>query len=95
MLDSCEALKGYSTFVAKVRENLKTMDKKLAADKAVRDCISEGILADVLSEERAAVMLEAITTFDEKLYEEGLREEGREEMRAVVDAKNQEIDARD
>ena len=38
----------------------------------------KNILKDVLSEERSAVMLEMLTTFDEKLYAEGLREEGRE-----------------
>ncbi len=43
---------------------------------------SKGILEDVLSEERSAVMLEMLTQFDEKSYEEGLREEGREEERA-------------
>ena len=42
---------------------------------------SKGILEDVLSEERSAVMLEMLTQFDEKSYEEGLREEGREEAR--------------
>ena len=35
-----------------------------------------------LSEERSAVMLEMLTQFDEKSYEEGLREEGRAEERA-------------
>ena len=35
-----------------------------------------------MSEERSAVMLEMLTQFDEKNYEEGLREEGRAEERA-------------
>ncbi len=50
-------------------------------DEAVRYCIENDILKDVLEGERAAVKLEMLTTFDEKLYEEGLREEGREEGR--------------
>ncbi len=54
-----------------------------AVDKAVRECIEADYLKDVLSEERAAVMLEMLTTFDEKEYEEGLREEGREEGRDI------------
>ena len=52
-----------------------------AVDEAVKWCIENGILVDVLEEERSAVMLEMLTEFDEKTYEEGLREEGREEGR--------------
>ena len=70
-----------------------------AVDEAVKDCIQKNILKDVLSEERSAVMLEMLTTFDEKLYAEGLREEGREEMRIEKDkeiaAKDAELNAKD
>ena len=47
-------------------------------DEALRYCIGKDILRDVLEEERSGVMLEMLTVFDEKLYEEGLREEGWE-----------------
>ena len=47
-------------------------------DEALRYCIGKDILKDVLEEERSGVMLEMLTVFDEKLYEEGLREEGWE-----------------
>ena len=56
LLESCEPLKGYSFFVDKVRENSRTMDREKAVDSAVKECIDKGILYDVLSEERAAVM---------------------------------------
>ena len=100
LLDSCKPLKDYSIFVDRVRRYSLIMPKKEAIDRAVRECIEEGILADVLSEERSAVMLEMLTEFDEKLYEEGLREEGyekglekgREEMRIE---KDREIAAKD
>ncbi len=82
LLDSCESLKGYSYFVEQVRINALRMPLEQAVDEAVKDCIESDILRDVLSEERSAVMLEMLTTFDEKAYEEGLREEGREEERA-------------
>gem|GEM_PF-3801546 len=54
------------------------MPLEQAVDEAVRECIHKDILSDVLSEERSAVMLEMLTTFDEKVYEDGLREEGME-----------------
>ena len=55
------------------------MPYEKAVDEAVKWCIENEILKDVLEEERSAVMLEMLTQFDEKSYEEGLREEGREE----------------
>ena len=76
-----------------VREYSKTMSLRKAIDRATRECIEEGILADVLSEERAATMLEILTTVDEDVYIEGLREEGREEARAELEKVIAEKDA--
>ena len=81
LLNSCKPLKDYSTFIYRIRENERTMSIEKAVDKAAVDCINDGILKDVLSEERSAVMLEMLTTFDEKLYAEGLIEEGIEQGR--------------
>ena len=92
LLDSCKSLKGYSIFVDKVRKNSESMPPEEAVDEAVKKCIEEGILTDVLSEERSAVMLEMLTTFDEKAYEEGLREEGREEERRNTERERRRAD---
>ena len=81
LLDSCKPLKGYSFFVDRVRKNRRHMSAEMAVDEAVKECIANNYLKDVLEEERSAVMLEMLTEFDEKAYEEGLREEGREEGR--------------
>ena len=80
LLDSCKSLKDYSYLVEKVRKNCEKLPLEKAVDKAVRDCINNNILKDVLSEERSAVMLEMLTTFDEEVYLKGIREEGREEI---------------
>lgn len=79
LLDACRPLKNYSFFVDRVRQNLKVMPLEEGVDEAVSYCIEHDILKDVLEGERAAVKLEMLTTFDEKLYEEGLREEALEE----------------
>ena len=84
LLDSCKSLKDYSCFVEKVRKNCQSLPLEQAVDEAVKDCIRNDILKEVLSEERSAVMLEMLTTFDEKVYAEGLREEGREEGREEI-----------
>ncbi len=81
LLDSCKPLWGYSFLIDRIRTNGRTMPVEDAVDEAVRYCIANGILVDVLEEERSAVMLEMLTYFDEKGYEEGLREEAREEGR--------------
>ena len=78
LLEACGSLKGYSFLVERIRSNSHRMPLERAVDEAVRECIHKDILSDVLSEERSAVMLEMLTTFDEKVYEDGLREEGME-----------------
>lgn len=82
LLNSCKPLKGYSYFVDRVRVNSKIMPIEEAVDKSVKECIDKGILKDILSEERSAVKLEMLTTFDEKAYWEGVREEAQAEGRA-------------
>ncbi len=93
LLDLCEPLKGYSFFIDRVRSNSRYMSYEEAVDEAVRYCIEHGILRDVLSEERSAVMLEMLTYFDKKAYEEGLRDEGHEEERANTEQERQRADA--
>lgn len=93
LLDSCKSLKGYSTFIDTIRKNIVLMPYEKAIDEAVKYCIDNEILEDVLSEERSAVMLEMLTQFDEKSYEEGLREEGREEERANTQKERLRADA--
>ena len=62
----------------KVREHTTRDPKNLseAIERAVDECIDEGILADILSSQKAEVLELALTTFDRELYEQGLREEG-------------------
>ncbi len=99
LFSKCEALKGYSIYVAKVRKFIYNlgMSRRMAVRRAVDECISEGILVDIFTEERAAIMMEALYTiywdkYDEELREEG-RAEGREEERRRLDCVIQEKDA--
>ena len=55
------------------------MELKEAIDLAVRECIEEDILRDFLEQHRREVCDMCLTEFDEKKYEDVLREEGREE----------------
>ena len=81
LMDGCKRLRDYSYFVALVRTYLqKGFDKKRAVIQAIEECISQGILEDILRKHRGEVMDMFLTTFDKKMYAEALREEGREEV---------------
>lgn len=81
LLNSCKRLHDYSYFVACVREHLKKgFGQKEAVVRAVDECIEKGILEDVLVKHRAEVEDMFLTTFNKKMYEEAIREEGREEL---------------
>ena len=82
LLDSCEPLKGYSTFVYRVRKNEKTMPLEEAIKAAMESCIDDGILKDVLSDEKEAVMnsvLYGFTAKEEREYQKMMLREAREE----------------
>ena len=99
LLDSCEPLKGYSTFVYRVRKNEKTMPLEEAIKAAMESCIDDGILKDVLSDEKEAVMnsvLYGFTAKEEREYQKELlreaREEGRAEERRNTEAERRRAD---
>ena len=69
----------YAVFVAKIKRYRESMELKEAIDLAVRECIEENVLRDFLEQHRREVCDMCLTEFDEKKYEDVLREEGREE----------------
>ena len=79
IMDSCHVLYEYAVFVAKIKRYRDSMELKEAIDLAVRECIEENILRDFLEQHRWEVCDMCLTEFDEKKYEDVLREEGREE----------------
>lgn len=61
-----------------------------AVNKAVEDCIKEGILADFLRKNKAEVIYMSIFEYDEQLHERTLLEEGIE----IGEKRGMEIGAR-
>ncbi len=90
LMQKCRRLEEYATFVLKVREHTTKDPKNLskAIERAVDECIEEGILADILTTQKAEVLEMALTTFDRELYEQGLREEGEARGRILGEQKN-------
>ena len=75
LLDACDALKGYGELVKRTRENQRTMPFAQAINKAVDECIHEGILADFLNSCKAEVIGVSIFEFDRAEYERQEKED--------------------
>lgn len=86
---SCSVLNDYMLLIEKIRSYNKCMPLKDAVDRAIDECIKEGILKDVLVEFKAEVRKMCITEFDEKVYTEGIRSEGVELVLAIQDYINE------
>ena len=79
LLERCRPLKDYMTLVHKIRQNSATMDLEDAVDSAVTYCIDHDILKPFLLKHRAEVKDVCITEYNEKVFINGIREEGRKE----------------
>ena len=92
LLNQCQTLKEYAIYVEKVRSYTRTMHNvKEAVDKAVTECINEGILQEFLLRNRKEAVEMSIFEYDEEAVLEILRkdeyEKGLQEGRkALADA---------
>ena len=83
LLDTCQKLKEYSQYVERIRRYAKEMPLKEAIDRAITECIREGILSDFLRKNRAEALEMNWYEYNEELhlkserqiaYEEGLEQ---------------------
>ena len=83
VMEKCKKLKEYAQFIAMIREYLEETDNiEDAVDRAIDECIKQGILADILREDCEEVRSMLLTEYDEQAhiknekeisYEEGIR----------------------
>ena len=77
LMEKCNRLREYAIFVAMVRKYAE--DKKYnlteAITFAIKQCLKDGILEDILLTQRNEVMSMILSTFDKELYEKDLKEE--------------------
>ena len=79
LLESCESLKGYMTFVNKVRKlKKKNMDIEEAVRTALDECIGENIMVDFLTENKEKIINSSIWEFDQELNDKAKYEDGYE-----------------
>lgn len=82
LMESCVLLKEYMQYVEKVRGHLAECGLERAVNMAVDECISEGILADFLSRNKAEAIAVSIYEYDEEKHLKNLYEEGKAEGKA-------------
>ena len=89
LMNSCRVLWEYAQYVARVRKYVPEMPLEEAVERAIMECIREGILAEFLEKNRAEVVKVSIFEYDKEKEEKKLRkaeyeygrEQGREEGR--------------
>lgn len=82
LMESCTLLKEYMQYVEKVRGYLAEYGLERAVNLAVDECISEGILAEFLSRQKAEAIAVSIYEYDEERHMKTLYEEGKTEGKA-------------
>lgn len=73
LMEQCQILREYAHYVAKVRNYTKEMELDAAVERAVNECIQEGILAEFLRMNRAEVIAMSIFEYDKEEEEKKLR----------------------
>lgn len=81
ILNKCTSLRGYMTFVEKVRHktDVEKLDVKEAVTEAMDECIDEDILVDFFEAHREEVVEVSIYDYDEEKVRKTLADEAREE----------------
>ena len=77
LMEQCQILREYAQYVAKVREHKEKMGLDAAINRAVNECIREGILREFLQKNKSEVMAMSIFEYDKEAEERKLREEER------------------
>ena len=79
LMETCRTLHDYAEYTSRVREYAAKMPLDEAVERAITECISEGILADFLRKNRAEAKKVSIYEYDEERHMRQTREEGMEE----------------
>lgn len=84
LLATCRSLREYSEYTARVRKYASKMELDEAVERAITECIQEGILSEFLSKNRAEAKKVSIYEYDAekhiRMERAEAKEEGREEI---------------
>lgn len=79
LMETCRTLHDYAEYTSRVRGYAAKMPLDEAVERAITECISEGILADFLRKNRAEAKKVSIYEYDEEKHMRQTREEGVED----------------
>ena len=90
LMEQCQTLKEYAQYVARIRTYTSSTELSLeeAVERAVDECIREGILSEFLMKNRAEVISMSIFEYDKDEEEKKLR---KAEYEAGMEAKVKQI----
>lgn len=91
LMEKCRKLMEYACFVSKMRAYLPEMSLEDAADRAVAECIAEGILADILKKNQGEVKQMILTEYDEDWHIENEKRDSFAEGMELGQRKGMEI----
>ena len=73
LMEQCQTLKEYAIYVARVRKYASAQNLNDAVERAITECIKEGILVEVLRKNRSEVKMVSILEYDKEWEEKKLR----------------------
>lgn len=79
LLNNCKTLREYVMYVERVRMYLLDMPIEQAVNRAVDDCIRDGILADFLLQNKSEAIEMSIFEYNQEAHMESVRREGYED----------------
>ncbi len=87
LLNACKTLHDYAEYTDRVRRYAKTMELADAVERAITECIKEGVLADFLEQNRREAMAMSIYEYD---HEKHMRMEWNDGHEAGLEAGREE-----
>lgn len=79
LMEACRSLRDYAEYTDRVRRYAKEMELRKAVERAVAECIEEGILTEFLKKNRAEVVHVSIYEYDAEKHMRQEKEESWEE----------------
>ena len=84
-MEQCKALREYASFIQMVRVYYKeTKDEMFAIKKALEEAINQNYLDGYFQKEKEEVFMTTLFEVNRDIYENDLREEGREQERKKI-----------
>ena len=86
IVNACKTLSDYVIYTSRVRQYAERMEIENAVERAITECIAEGILADFLTQYRSEAKKMSIYEYDEERQRRWDKDEGENRFATLVSA---------